>query len=78
MVPQDLVSPMERYRVRAGLGVNEAAVQAGVDRKTLRNIERGRREPLGPIVRKLAVLYGVDAGDLLAEIRAFRADRQAA
>lgn len=73
--PRTSLHPAERARLSAGITVEEAAEQSGLNRKTIWNIEAGRVEPRGPAVIKLAQLYKVDAADFLESIRAYRAEQ---
>ena len=58
------IGPLRR-RLRGELSLRDITRRAGVSSSYLSQIERGDRKPGANLVRKLADLYNVDAGELL-------------
>ena len=58
------IGPLLR-RLRGELSLRDITRRAGVSSSYLSQIERGDRKPGANLVRKLADLYNVDAGELL-------------
>lgn len=58
--------PAELARYEAGLTVDQAAAASGVHERSIRRIERGETEkPSAPVLKALAVAYGVPVARLL-------------
>jgi transcriptional regulator with XRE-family HTH domain len=62
---QRLASRLRRVRLERGLSLRGAAVQVGVTKETLSDLERARRHPHPPTLAKIAKGYGVEISDLL-------------
>lgn len=56
---------LRRVRRERGISQAELAVQSGVDRSTISQIESGSREPEFSTLRKLAAVLNVKVGELL-------------
>src|SRR5215204_1235299 len=70
MMPGMQGSLAERLRVlraRKGLTLVEASKAIGIDRHTLRDLERGKRAAYFPTIEKIAKGYGVAVSTLVAE-----------
>ena len=70
MMPGKQGSLAERLRVlraRKGLTLVEASKAIGIDRHTLRDLERGKRAAYFPTIEKIAKGYGVAVSTLVAE-----------
>jgi tetratricopeptide (TPR) repeat protein/transcriptional regulator with XRE-family HTH domain len=65
------------HRMRLGLTQEDLAAKAGVDVKTVRDIESGRRRPRLSTVRRLADVLGLD-GTVRAEFHAAASGRETA
>jgi transcriptional regulator with XRE-family HTH domain len=71
------VDELRRMRKERGISQAELAARSGVDRSTISQIESGSREPQSSTLRRLAVVLGVGAGDLLAgDDPRFRTERE--
>jgi transcriptional regulator with XRE-family HTH domain len=62
---QRLASRLRRVRLERGLSLRGAAVQVGVTKETLSDLERARRHPHHPTLAKIAKGYDVEISDLL-------------
>ena len=60
----DAIGPLLR-RLRGDLSLRDVTRRIGVSSSYLSQIERGDRKPGSNVVRKLAVLYNVDAEELM-------------
>ena len=60
----DAIGPLLR-RLRGDLSLRDVTKRVGVSSSYLSEIERGSRKPGVNIIRKLADLYNVDAGELM-------------
>ena len=60
----DAIGPLLR-RLRGDLSLRDVTNRVGVSSSYLSEIERGTRKPGVNIIRKLAHLYNVDAGELM-------------
>src|SRR5215217_8395198 len=65
MMQRLLPRKLRLLRAERGLTLSEAAEQIGVTRDTLSDLERGRRHPHAPTLRKIAAGYGVGLQELL-------------
>lgn len=74
----EYVTPIERYRLEAGLTQQEAAKRAGVKVRTLRRAEYGETAPSFQTITALARLFGIKPVELLDETRRFYGGRRAA
>lgn len=62
-----LPTKLRTLRARAGLTLIDAAKRAGIGRDTLSDIERGRRHPVMPTLKKIAEAYGVPVEEFVEE-----------
>jgi transcriptional regulator with XRE-family HTH domain len=67
MMQGSLAERLRVLRAQRGLSLTEASEKIGVNRHTLRDLERGKREPYGPTLRKIAEGYNVPVARLLEE-----------
>src|SRR5215203_1854086 len=67
MMQSSLAERLRVLRARRGLGLVEAAEGIGIDRQTLRRLERGDGNPYYPTLHKIGAFYGVSAEELLVE-----------
>ena len=67
MVHESLPPRLRVLRAREGLHLTEAADQIGIGRDTLSDLERGKRRPAYPTLKKIAKGYGVPVEELLEE-----------
>lgn len=74
----EYVTPIERYRLDAGLSQQEAAERAGVKVRTLRRAEYGETAPSFATITALARLFGMEPAVLLDETRRFYGARRPA
>jgi transcriptional regulator with XRE-family HTH domain len=72
------VTPIERYRLDAGLSQQEAAQRAGVKVRTLRRAEYGETAPSFATITALARLFEIEPSVLLDETRQFYGARRPA
>ncbi|MDP9484887.1 MAG: helix-turn-helix domain-containing protein [Actinomycetota bacterium] len=67
MMQGSLAERLRVLRAQRGLQLTEAAAKIGVDRHTLRRLERGVGEPRYPTLNKISRAYGVPVEELLEE-----------
>ncbi len=60
-----LAARLRRVRLERGLTLRQAAEQTGVTKETLSDLERARRQPHPPTLRRIAQGYSVEIRDLL-------------
>jgi transcriptional regulator with XRE-family HTH domain len=71
-LPQILGRNVRRERQRLGKSQEELALDAGMKRSYLSDLERGTRNPSVKAIGRLAVALGVDPGSLLQESKSGR------
>ncbi len=67
MMQSSLAERLRVLRAQRGLQLVDAAAKIGVDRHTLRRLERGVGEPRYPTLNKIANAYGVPVEELIEE-----------
>lgn len=67
MMQRSFAEKLRVLRAQRGLPLTVAADRIGIDRHTLRNLERGETEPRYPTLEKISGAYGVPVEDLLEE-----------
>lgn len=64
-IRQRLARNLRRLRTEKGWSQEEYADRAGIHRTYVSDIERGARNPTITVVEKLAVPFGVSAGEMI-------------
>ena len=65
MMQSSLAERLRVLRAKRGLGLVEAAEGIGIDRQTLRRLERGDGHPYFPTLRKISAFYDVSVEELI-------------